>query len=82
MDEANYQIDPNFEPQGRPRSCTWPLNRPNVEDETNNDKTTSLKIEPTIEETDELTEEEAMAADQQPLMCQMGQPGSYLYSSC
>ena len=22
------QIDPDFEPQARPRSCTWPMNRP------------------------------------------------------
>ncbi|XP_068087366.1 forkhead box protein O3 [Hyperolius riggenbachi] len=27
-DEEDVDIDPDFEPQSRPRSCTWPLQRP------------------------------------------------------
>lgn len=31
MDEASVPpIDPDFEPQSRPRSCTWPLPRPEI----------------------------------------------------
>ncbi|KAM8848226.1 forkhead box protein O4 [Synchiropus picturatus] len=31
MEEASLpQIDPDFEPQSRPRSCTWPLPRPDI----------------------------------------------------
>ncbi|XP_033829849.1 forkhead box protein O4 [Periophthalmus magnuspinnatus] len=31
MEESNTpQIDPDFEPQSRPRSCTWPLPRPDI----------------------------------------------------
>ncbi|XP_077587457.1 forkhead box protein O3a [Stigmatopora nigra] len=28
--EPNVEIDPDFEPQKRPRSCTWPLPRPEL----------------------------------------------------
>ncbi|KAK2848994.1 hypothetical protein Q5P01_008828 [Channa striata] len=31
MEESStLQIDPDFEPQSRPRSCTWPLPRPDI----------------------------------------------------
>lgn len=31
MEEENVPpIDPDFEPQSRPRSCTWPLPRPDI----------------------------------------------------
>ncbi|KAL4648285.1 forkhead box protein O6-like [Arapaima gigas] len=29
-EEEVLQIDPDFEPQSRPRSCTWPLPRPDI----------------------------------------------------
>ncbi|KAG9338915.1 hypothetical protein JZ751_024305 [Albula glossodonta] len=29
-DDKASHIDPDFEPQGRPRSCTWPLPRPDI----------------------------------------------------
>ncbi|MBN3273753.1 FOXO3 protein, partial [Polyodon spathula] len=28
LDSVDVEIDPDFEPQSRPRSCTWPLPRP------------------------------------------------------
>ncbi|KAI8520716.1 Forkhead box protein O3 [Branchiostoma belcheri] len=30
MEDSQLEIDPDFEPQSRPRSCTWPLPRPEV----------------------------------------------------
>nr|ACE79159.1 winged helix/forkhead transcription factor FoxO [Branchiostoma floridae] len=30
MEDPQLEIDPDFEPQSRPRSCTWPLPRPEV----------------------------------------------------
>ncbi|KAK2904274.1 forkhead box protein O4 [Channa argus] len=30
MEESVPPIDPDFEPQSRPRSCTWPLPRPDI----------------------------------------------------
>lgn len=43
-------IDPDFEPQSRPRSCTWPMKRPNIGNQQDNENDISMKLEPTIEE--------------------------------
>ena len=45
-------IDPDLQPQSRPRSCTWPMKRPNVGNESDNghENGVSIKLEPTIEE--------------------------------
>lgn len=44
-------VDPNFEPQSRPRSCTWPLNRPNIELKGNKDMGAgAMNLGATIEE--------------------------------
>ena len=43
-------IDPDFEPQSRPRSCTWPMKRPNLGNDSANENDVAMKLEPTIEE--------------------------------
>jgi len=45
-------IDPDFEPQARPRSCTWPTNRPNAlgQQSMSQDNDMSIKMEATIAE--------------------------------
>ena len=52
--ESNYeaQIDPNFEPQSRPRSCTWPMKRPNISGRkiTSQEEDASMMLETTYEE--------------------------------
>ena len=45
-------IDPDFEPQSRPRSCTWPMKRPNLGNQQDNENDIAMKLEPTIEEVD------------------------------
>nr|CAB3246941.1 FoxO [Phallusia mammillata] len=46
------EIDPDFGPVSRPRSCTWPLNRPNIGGHKNDsqDSDIVMKLEATIEE--------------------------------
>ncbi|XP_074496475.1 forkhead box protein O1-A [Sebastes fasciatus] len=64
------EIDPDFEPLSRPRSCTWPLPRPefiNPGDSNTSSPVPSVKQEPTgnefinnlslLEETDDFTEQ-------------------------
>jgi len=51
--DSNYdaQIDPNFEPQSRPRSCTWPMKRPNISrNNKSQEEETSMMLETTFEE--------------------------------
>ncbi|XP_056297456.1 forkhead box protein O1-A [Pseudoliparis swirei] len=65
------EIDPDFEPLSRPRSCTWPLPRPefiNPGDSNTSSPVPSVKQEPTgnefinnlslLEETEDFTEQE------------------------
>lgn len=59
MDEMSM-IDPDFEPQSRPRSCTWPLNRPNIGRKSEENDVTMV-IEATIEEA---TSQEQLMAEQ------------------
>ena len=48
-DLANVDLD--FEPQSRPRSCTWPTKRKNMENQDNvAENDVAMKLEPTIEE--------------------------------
>ena len=51
MDDFS-DIDPNFEPQSRPRSCTWPTKRPNIgrKQETSPEDDGPMMLETTLEE--------------------------------
>lgn len=31
LSPLDVELDPEFEPQSRPRSCTWPLQRPELQ---------------------------------------------------
>ena len=55
--EENYQIHSRFEPNPRPRSCTWPLNKPEGDEQ--------LNIEATIEETEENLQQQQQIGQQQ-----------------
>lgn len=55
----NVEIDPDFEPQSRPRSCTWPLQRP---DSQGSPSKPGLAGDTSIPEEEDDEEEVAVAA--------------------
>ncbi|XP_069748883.1 forkhead box protein O1-like [Narcine bancroftii] len=57
---AQAEIDPDFEPQSRPRSCTWPLPRPELTTVKQEDSATGT---PNEEEKQEISDSSALKSE-------------------
>ncbi|KAM4693363.1 forkhead box protein O3 [Discoglossus pictus] len=73
---GEVEIDPDFEPQSRPRSCTWPLQRPDSQDSPAKPSSAGDVI-PEEEDDEEGAQEAAASEDRGTLLLVSGaEPGS------
>ncbi|XP_067853300.1 forkhead box protein O1-like [Heptranchias perlo] len=62
---SQAEIDPDFEPQSRPRSCTWPLPRPDLTTVKQEDSASGI---PTEEEKQDVSDSSAVKSESETIL--------------